>query len=269
MSIRREAGRGNGRLTRRGRTSWPTWCVPMGTLWGAGCRTACQLAGSAYSPHDYRTAETPGQRSPFFGRCHGVNLAAVEVPVPGDGSDGKGGGGDGEGIVLPGGARSLGRARCRGSALHDPMRQPRGQLGKPCIGTSRAGPRGGMGGGGLGGQAAAYRSCLGDGTADGGGGACRAQGGASQHDVEEPARGGEGRRTGERGAGGNGAAAWVIVVVSRRPRAASSLGLAVCALAHPKPGGADWPAAAGFPDASPRWHAFPQPRLETMEVEGR
>jgi hypothetical protein len=54
----------------------------------------------------------------FFGGRHGVDLAAVEVPVPGGRADGEEGGAGGEGIVLPRGARSLGRARCRGEALH-------------------------------------------------------------------------------------------------------------------------------------------------------
>lgn len=58
--------------------------------------------------------------SPFFGGRHGIDIASVEVPVPGSRADGEDGGAGGEGVVLPRGASTLGRGRCRDEALSSP-----------------------------------------------------------------------------------------------------------------------------------------------------
>ena len=144
------------------------------------------------------------QHSPFFGRCHGIDVPASDVGIPGDGADGEGGGTNREGVGLPG--RTLGcRGGGGGGALYHQWvsRHTNADEGGSWHDRLvRDGCEGACGSCGLqrDGRAASYRSCLAGGIAGGRANrARRAEGRSSQHDELELARR---LRRGERSVGG-------------------------------------------------------------------
>lgn len=117
-----------GGLTRHGQKSCSTWHAPKDTeldedcQWGVSFTTCPGCLDSATIW--IQTGE--GCHLPLFGRRHGINVAAVEMPVPGNGAHSEGGRTGGESVVLEGVLGGGGRGR--GSALHHPIRQPSYQL---------------------------------------------------------------------------------------------------------------------------------------------